>query len=648
MAGRQPGGFCHLAKKDFLISYAIKNEDWAGWIAWQLEDAGYTVTIKVWDYKPGSNIVNETQIAVTQAERTIAILSPEYMKSGYARAEWNAAFAKDPLGKERKLITIRIADFEPEGLLGQIRYIDLVGLDRAKAIKILLDEISAAVSEGGRSKPEVEPRFPGSHSEQLSKEPPYPNTTSLNTSSVRINPPLLTSENEQYIAYQPFVPAIKEKEPWFSKHRFSRDSKIISFQGYLPTYPDFTGSCSITINSDELSVLLGHEDIMNYLKNGLYTDPAFGKRKFCLKDYVNSDSFIIKLGSGYRSFSSNVANQLCMIVDEFMIQYIDELDNIEKVIESQDFERATNKHGYRLLKINVNLWQVLLQFSHEFDLDNGSSNWHIFDGGGTFIKVYSRYKTKHLDQGYHLILSAENESSYQQLGNTSNNVWVVWTPANDEGVLSHFNNRQAWTVRHAYDWLVHEFIPVVAYYHDNHQKTKALFTKKGQPLDAFKKDFHIEKYIDRNWIRQLLKVDDINTKEKLLRLTTDLQPFYHSSDQSFWFEGDRSRSLYVVLKLCLQNSALESYDYIRGNLYFDCGDTREEVLSKLDIIIEKLHDGLLTYSSIDYLLRSIIDVLKHPNTYLNSYQIKMIAKELQPLIEIKKRSDLLEKYRSNC
>lgn len=159
-----------MPKNDFFISYTKTDQDWAEWIAWQLENAGYSTVIQAWDFKSGNNFVHEMQTAMLQSERTIAILSPEYMKSGFAGAEWNAAFAKDPLGKERKLITIRIADFRPEGLLGQIRYIDLVGLDRSQAIKRLLDEISATISKDSRLKPSTEPKFPGRNKQ----EPPFP------------------------------------------------------------------------------------------------------------------------------------------------------------------------------------------------------------------------------------------------------------------------------------------------------------------------------------------------------------------------------------------------------------------------------------------------------------------------------------------
>jgi TIR domain len=33
-------------KKDFFISYRTLNEGWAEWIAWQLEEAGYTTFLQ--------------------------------------------------------------------------------------------------------------------------------------------------------------------------------------------------------------------------------------------------------------------------------------------------------------------------------------------------------------------------------------------------------------------------------------------------------------------------------------------------------------------------------------------------------------------------------------------------------------------------
>ncbi|MBV5337401.1 MAG: toll/interleukin-1 receptor domain-containing protein, partial [Deltaproteobacteria bacterium] len=34
--------------KDFFISYTGADKNWAEWIAWQLEEAGYQVVIQAW------------------------------------------------------------------------------------------------------------------------------------------------------------------------------------------------------------------------------------------------------------------------------------------------------------------------------------------------------------------------------------------------------------------------------------------------------------------------------------------------------------------------------------------------------------------------------------------------------------------------
>ena len=42
---------------DFFVSYNKADETYAEWIAWNLEDAGYTTVIQVWDFKAGHNFV---------------------------------------------------------------------------------------------------------------------------------------------------------------------------------------------------------------------------------------------------------------------------------------------------------------------------------------------------------------------------------------------------------------------------------------------------------------------------------------------------------------------------------------------------------------------------------------------------------------
>jgi hypothetical protein len=141
---------------DFFISYNHHDEEWATWIAYTLEQAGFTSVIQAWDFRPGSNFVVEMDRAAKEAERTIAVLSPHYLSSGFTPSEWAAAFSSDPKGTKRALIPVRVRECDISGLLGQIVYIDLVGLDDAAATAKLLAGI-----EPGRAKPLTRPVFLG-------------------------------------------------------------------------------------------------------------------------------------------------------------------------------------------------------------------------------------------------------------------------------------------------------------------------------------------------------------------------------------------------------------------------------------------------------------------------------------------------------
>jgi TIR domain len=155
IAERQP----QAAEWDFFVSYTQVDRAWAEWVAWQLERDEYRVLIQAWDMVPGANWVNSVQEGVARAARTIALLSSEYVSSIYGTAEWEAAWRDDPLGEQRKLILLRVAECERPGLLGSVVSVDLFGLTEAKTRNALHRVINQVVV--GRGKPGWEPSFPG-------------------------------------------------------------------------------------------------------------------------------------------------------------------------------------------------------------------------------------------------------------------------------------------------------------------------------------------------------------------------------------------------------------------------------------------------------------------------------------------------------
>ncbi len=142
---------------DFFISYTGADKAWAEWIGWTLEEAGFSVAIQTWDFRPGGNFVVEMQRAASGSERTIAVLSPDYLRSLYGMAEWAAAFAADPDGAKGKLVPVKVREVALEGLLAPIIHVNLVGLGEAAAREALLSGLVP-----GRIRPESV-QFPGAH-----------------------------------------------------------------------------------------------------------------------------------------------------------------------------------------------------------------------------------------------------------------------------------------------------------------------------------------------------------------------------------------------------------------------------------------------------------------------------------------------------
>ncbi len=136
--------------KDFFISYTKADRGYAITIRGWLEDAGHSVVMQDPDFGAGSNFVLEMDRAAKEAARTIAVLSEDYLKASFTQPEWAAAFAGDPTGAKKRLVLIRVKPCEVEGLLRQVVYIDIVGLDIESARQRILDQL-AGKSGGGKA-----------------------------------------------------------------------------------------------------------------------------------------------------------------------------------------------------------------------------------------------------------------------------------------------------------------------------------------------------------------------------------------------------------------------------------------------------------------------------------------------------------------
>jgi tetratricopeptide (TPR) repeat protein len=129
------------SKVDFFISFTQADRHWAEWVDFCLREAGYSTFVQFANFRAGHNFVKEMHEGLSSARRVIGILSPRYLESRLATAEWMSAFSEDPLGEQRKLIFVQVENCDLAGLLPNILAVNIAGLSEEEAKAKLLTEI---------------------------------------------------------------------------------------------------------------------------------------------------------------------------------------------------------------------------------------------------------------------------------------------------------------------------------------------------------------------------------------------------------------------------------------------------------------------------------------------------------------------------
>ncbi|TCB93390.1 toll/interleukin-1 receptor domain-containing protein [Micromonospora zingiberis] len=165
-----------------FISYAGPDRPWAEWVAWHLEQAGYTVELDLWDWAAGDNAVVRMSQALDRADRVVALFSEDYFEhQRFTTDEWTAIMS----GRDRhgRLIPLRLADVTAPPVLRPLVTPSLAGLSADDAHRVLLNAVrgtpprpaTAPDFPGGqvpRQRPAEEaPRLPGAHQPTLWRVP---------------------------------------------------------------------------------------------------------------------------------------------------------------------------------------------------------------------------------------------------------------------------------------------------------------------------------------------------------------------------------------------------------------------------------------------------------------------------------------------
>jgi TIR domain len=116
----------NLLRYDVFLSYSHRDEKWVQkWLLPRLEAEGLRVCIDFRDFELGAPSLVEMERSVLQSQRTLLILTPEYLSSEWAEFENILAQTLDPAARQRRLIPLLLKPCELPLRIRSLTYLDL-------------------------------------------------------------------------------------------------------------------------------------------------------------------------------------------------------------------------------------------------------------------------------------------------------------------------------------------------------------------------------------------------------------------------------------------------------------------------------------------------------------------------------------------
>ncbi|WP_432039990.1 FxSxx-COOH system tetratricopeptide repeat protein [Streptomyces cucumeris] len=144
-------------KIDFFISYAGVERAWAEWVAWHLQEHGFSVEFDHQHWRAGDNTTARMSDALARSDRFLALLSPSYFeRHRYTWDEWTAAYDDRERGP-RGFVPLHVAALDKSQIPPLLRPVK-AGILHGRGEEEALAELLRAV--GAPEAPPARPDFP--------------------------------------------------------------------------------------------------------------------------------------------------------------------------------------------------------------------------------------------------------------------------------------------------------------------------------------------------------------------------------------------------------------------------------------------------------------------------------------------------------
>lgn len=343
------------------------------------------------------------------------------------------------------------------------------------------------------------------------------------------------------------------------------------------------GSCRIEFSNIMLRGLtchLSHSEILTELFIGLDTSPAWETRPFL--QTTEQGTFEAHLGQTTVILSENEASDLCDAVDVVCQKYKDILVETTNNLETWDYRPVSmeNIKGFEILSVERWLWDLMKQFSREFDYDKGNSGWHIFDSHHAWaIRVARKGELDHVviwpKFGNRFF---PNNKDVELLYVDSITFLQLYRDKPYHSIFKDVGPHGIWTATYTKEWIEQQFIPkVLAYY-----LVSPSLKRVGKIRQTASKVFPFLKP-NQEQINVIMKKAVTDYSEKVSLQLADIEEPKQFSDYlhyvQSWFHHYHYLGTYNVPASLLRpyyaaftdlaqyiDSTTINMDYIRGNL----------------------------------------------------------------------------------
>src|SRR5262245_26874395 len=92
---------------DVFISYSSKDREWVrGTLLRQIEESGLRAFVDFRDFAPGAPSIAECERGVLKSRKTLLVLTPDYVTSGWTEIENIMVQSIDPANQSRRMIPL--------------------------------------------------------------------------------------------------------------------------------------------------------------------------------------------------------------------------------------------------------------------------------------------------------------------------------------------------------------------------------------------------------------------------------------------------------------------------------------------------------------------------------------------------------------